>query len=124
MSDASHFFVSTRTGRSVLLTQPFSKKRFSLQTVFRTPEFERLFILAEIGKFTPEQYEQYQKSLKIMSDYYNIIDTATEEAEKRGRAEGVNEAKLETAKNLKSLGVAEYLIVQATGLPVETVQTL
>ena len=96
----------------------------SIPAVFKTPEFERLFILAEIGKFTPEEYEQYQKSLKIMSDYYNIIDTATEEAEKRGCAEGVNEAKLETAKNLKSLGVAEYLIVQATGLPVETVQTL
>ena len=40
-----------------------------------------MFILSEIGTFTPEQYSQYMKSLKDMSDYYNIIDTAAEEAE-------------------------------------------
>ena len=52
-------------------------------------EFKRLFILSEIGAFTPEQYSQYMKSLKDMSDYYNIIDTAAEEAEKRGLAKGL-----------------------------------
>ena len=35
----------------------------------------------------PEEYKQYQTSLRLMSDYYNIIDTAAEEAEKRGRAD-------------------------------------
>ena len=48
-----------------------------------------MFILAEIGTFRPEQYSQYMKSLKDMSDYYNIIDTSAEEAEKRGQARGL-----------------------------------
>ena len=39
--------------------------------------FKRLFILAEIGNFTPTEYEQYEKSIRNMSDYYNIIDTAS-----------------------------------------------
>ena len=96
----------------------------SVPKVFRTPEFERLFILAEIGNFTPKEYEQYQKSLKVMSDYYNIIDNAVEEAEKRGRAEGVKENKLETAKKMKERGIAYDIISECTGLTIETIQSL
>ena len=100
--------------------------------VFRTPEFKRLFILAEIGNFTPEEYKQYQKSLGSMSDYYNIIDTAAEEAEKRGRAEGIligreegrEEGRLTTARNLKKLGVALSTIAEATGLSLEVIERL
>ena len=55
---------------------------------FDTPEFRRLFILAEIGKFTAEEMKQYLNSLKQMSDYYNIIESTAELAEKRGREEG------------------------------------
>ena len=88
--------------------------------VFKTPEYERLFILAEIGNFTPEEYKQYQNSLKFMSDYYNIIDTAVEEAEKRGRVE----EKYDNAKNLKALGIAEDIIAKATGLSLEVIRGL
>ena len=44
-------------------------------------------MLAEIGKFTAEEKQHYYKSLENMDDYYNIINTATEEAEKRGITE-------------------------------------
>ena len=96
--------------------------------VFETPEFKRLFILAEIGKFTAEEYKQYIKSLDNMSDYYNVIDTAAEEAEKRGRAEGREEgrkeARRETARNFKQLGVDLTTISQATGLSIEELEAL
>ena len=88
--------------------------------VFQTPEFRRLFILAEIGKFTAEEYKQYIKSLDEMSDYYNVIDTAVEEAEKRGR----EEAKMATAKNLKQLGVDVETIAKATGLSKDVIEKL
>ena len=86
--------------------------------VFQTPEFMRLFLLAKIGNFTPEEYKEYQKSLDSMSDYYNIIDSA----EKRARAEGIlegelrgrEEAKLEDAAKFKQLGVSVDIIAQAT----------
>ena len=51
--------------------------------------FTRLFLLAEIDNFTAEEKEQYYKSLENMGDYYNIIDTAVEEATKRAIAEGL-----------------------------------
>lgn len=96
--------------------------------VFQTPEFMRLFLLAKIGNFTPEEYKEYQKSLDSMSDYYNIIDSA----EKRARAEGIlegelrgrEEAKLEDAAKFKQLGVSVDIIAQATGLPMETIEKL
>jgi predicted transposase/invertase (TIGR01784 family) len=96
--------------------------------VFQDSEFKRLFILAEIGNFTSEEYKQYQKSLGSMSDYYNIIDTATEEAEKRGMAEGIligrEEGRQTTARNLKKLGVAFSTIAEATGLPLDVIEGL
>jgi predicted transposase/invertase (TIGR01784 family) len=96
--------------------------------VFQTPEFRRLFLLAKIGNFTPEEYKEYQQSLDSMSDYYNIIDSA----EKRARAEGIlegelrgrEEAKLEDAAKFKQLGVSVDIIAQATGLPMETIEKL
>ena len=95
---------------------------------FTDPLFKRLFLLAEIGKFTPSEYEQYAKSLENMGDYLNIINTATEDAEKRGLekglAEGRAEAQREMASKLKCLGVAVETIVEATGLDRETVEAL
>ena len=103
---------------------------------FTDPLFRRLFLLAEIGKFTPSEYEQYAKSLENMGDYLNIINTAAEDAEKRGiekgRAEGLaeglaegrSEAQHEMARKFKSLGVAIDTIVEATGLDRETVEAM
>ena len=95
---------------------------------FDTPEFRRLFILAEIGNFTPEEMEHYMKSLKDMSDYYNVIDTAAELAEKRGlergREEGKEEAKTEDARKFKELGVSVEIISQATGLSIDVIESL
>ena len=111
---------------------------------FADPMFRRLFLLAEINNFTPEEREQYYKSLESMGDYYNIINTTAEEAEKRGlergreegreegrvegrkegREEGREEEKIELAKKFKSLGVDTSTIIQATGLTTEVIESL
>ena len=107
---------------------------------FSDPLFTRLFLLAEIDNFTAEEKEQYYKSLENMGDYYNIIDTAVEEATKRaiaeglekgmaegraeGRAEGVEEERLAIAYRMKNLGIAVDIISQATGLSADAVAAL
>jgi predicted transposase YdaD len=70
---------------------------------FQTPEFKRLFILAEIGNFTASELEEYEKSLTSMSDYYNIIDSA----EKRAREEGLLQGRLEGHAEGLAKGLAE-----------------
>ena len=71
-----------------------------------------------------------------MGDYYNIISTAAEEAEKRGlekgfekghaegeakgRAEGKAEALVEMARKMRASGMSVEQIVQITGLDPES----
>jgi len=123
------------------LETPFDKWMYLLKhihemveipEVYQSAEFKRLFLLAEIGNFTPEEYEEYLKSLDAMSDYYNTIDSAEKraraegvlEGEIRGREEGREEAYSDSAAKLKGLGVAVEIISQATGLPIETIEKL
>ena len=79
-------------------------------------------------------------SLKNMSDYYNIIDSAEKRARDEGRLEGElrglekgreegrekgrEEAKREDAIKLRELGVDLRIIAQATGLSVKDIEAL
>ncbi|MBO5311792.1 MAG: hypothetical protein J6A91_07050 [Bacteroidales bacterium] len=74
-------------------------------------------MLAEIDNFTAEEYQQYIESLGNMGDYQNIINTAVEEAELRGRAMGREEGREEgrvEGQFSKAVEVAAKLI--ATGM--------
>lgn len=51
--------------------------------------FQRLFEAAEIAKFTPEEKEQYEESLKSYRDLKNVIDTAYDEGELKGKINGI-----------------------------------
>ena len=99
-----------------------------IPTPFQTHEFKRLFLLAKIGNFTPDEFKEYEKSLNSMSDYYNIIDSAVAKAEKaaleKGREEGRVETRNEHARKLKKLGVLTEIIAEATGLSIDEIEKL
>lgn len=61
---------------------------------------------AEIAKFSPEEKEQYEESLKTYRDLKNVIDTAFDEGEAKGKVE---EKKANIIKALKrgKLSIAE-----------------
>ena len=79
-----------------------------------------MFLLAEIDNFTDEERKQYEESLKNMGDYNNIINTATEEAEKRGFARGREEA----IKALIATGVSIESLASALNLSEEKIKSL
>lgn len=107
---------------------------------FSDPLFTRLFMLAEIHNFTAEEYKQYQKSLKNMGDFDNIISSTAELAEMRGlekgraeglaegRAEGLAEGKAEQtaaiAKEMLSDGMSAEMISKYTGLTIDEIEAL
>jgi predicted transposase/invertase (TIGR01784 family) len=66
--------------------------------------FERLFEAAEIAKFTPEEREAYEESLKHYRDLKNVVDTSREEGIK------------EVAKRMKANGMLMSEISELTGL--------
>ena len=55
--------------------------------------FERLFEAAEIAKFSSEEKEEYQESLKTYRDLKNVIDTSYDDGKKDGKIEGEIEEK-------------------------------
>ena len=94
--------------------------------------FEKLFEAAEIAKFSPEERNAYEESLKVYRDLNNVIDTSREEGKEEGREEGWKEGKkegreernMEIARQLKKSGVSTLIIQQSTGLSKEEIEKL
>ena len=73
--------------------------------------FERLFEVAEIAKFSKEEADAYEESLKSYRDLKNSLDTAFEEGMEKGR----EEEKREIIKKLIGIGLDVASISTATG---------
>jgi predicted transposase/invertase (TIGR01784 family) len=98
--------------------------------------FQRLFEIAEVAKYNPQELGEYRESLKNYRDYYNTIDYAKTTAEAKGmemglakgRAEGLAEgelqAKLAVARSLKAAGVDISIIANSTGLTPDEIAKL
>lgn len=85
--------------------------------------FTRLFEAAEIAKFTKEQYEAYEESLKVYRDWQNTIVTAEQKGMAKGMAEGIAKGRMEqniaNARSMKLAGLDYEIISQVTGLSKE-----
>jgi predicted transposase/invertase (TIGR01784 family) len=84
----------------------------SIPEKLKEETFMRVFEVAEIAKFTPEQKTSYQDSLKYYRDLKNSLDTAKEE--------GI----LEVARELLKDGDDISKVVRLTGLTEEQVKNL
>lgn len=82
--------------------------------------FKKLFEAAEIAKFTPEERDAYEESLKYYRDLKNVVDTSREE----GREEGREEEKVEIAKAMKKNGEPIKKIMAYTGLSKSEIEKL
>ena len=78
--------------------------------------FTKLFEAAEIAKFTLEEYNAYEESLKIFRDWKNVIDTA----ELKGRMQEKNGI----ARQMKVKGYPVEAISELTGLSEEGIASL
>jgi predicted transposase/invertase (TIGR01784 family) len=78
--------------------------------------FEKAFATAEIARFNPQQMEEYENSLKYYRDLKNVIDTSFQE--------GMKDAILNVARQLKLNGVGADIISKSTGLSMEQIERL
>lgn len=84
----------------------------------------------EYRKFTGDKAmrELYDSRIKYQRDYNSLISDAKLEGEQKGKLEGKlegeHEGRLDSAKNLKQLGVSIDLISQATGLSKDEIDKL
>jgi len=106
--------------------------------------FQRVFDLAEIARFTPDESRIYEESLKHYRDLNNTISSAErrgkaegreegrkegreegrKEGREEGRKEGRKEAKRESARKMKAKGYPVADIADITGLAVEEIEKL
>lgn len=82
--------------------------------------FKKLFESAEIAKFTQEEREAYEESLKYYRDIKNVVDTSKQE----GILEGIDKRNIEIAIELKRSGVGIDIISRSTGLTEEEIEKL
>lgn len=78
--------------------------------------FDRLFEIAEIASFNPEEREAYEDSLKYYRDVKNSLETAREEGRGKGIRIGKKEEKINIALRMLAKGFTPAQIRELTGL--------
>ena len=78
----------------------------------------------EIARFSEEKRIQYDQDMYDERRHMGEINTARRIGHEEGLAEGREEAKMATAKNLKQLGVDVETIAKATGLSRDIIENL
>lgn len=90
--------------------------------------FQKLFAAAEIARFSPEELEAYEESLKYYRDIKNVVDTSKEEGRvegrEEGRVEGREEKSYEFARKMKLNNEPVEKIMEYTGLSREAIEAL
>ena len=82
--------------------------------------FEKLFETAEIARFTPDQVQSYEDSLKYYRDLKNSLDTARAE----GKEEGEYVRSVKVAQKALKKGIPVSDIAELTGLTEQKIKTL
>jgi predicted transposase/invertase (TIGR01784 family) len=78
--------------------------------------FEKVFQIAEMSNYTPQERQQYEESLKYYRDYHNSLDLKYKE--------GIKEGIKETARAMKLKGLEVTTISELTGLSPEEIHSL
>jgi predicted transposase/invertase (TIGR01784 family) len=90
--------------------------------------FRKLFEAAEIAKFSAEEREAYEDSLKYYRDLKNVVDTSREEGIlegiEQGIEQGIEKRNLEIAKQMKKEGESIEKIMRYTNLSREEIEEL
>ena len=94
--------------------------------------FTHLFEQAEIARYTPEERQDYEDSLKIYRDMKNVLDTAKlrglEKGLEKGRKEGIEQGtfkeRRKNAKAMKALGLPLETIAKVTGMSADDIAKL
>lgn len=74
------------------------------------------FPIEKVAKFSSNEKEAYQKSLKHYRDIKNVVDTS--------KAEGKIEGKMEIAKKLKATKMPFEQIAEITGLSISKIKSI
>jgi len=102
----------------------------NLHKLDRLPEklkekvFERVFEVAEIAKFSHEEYLSYEDSLKYYRDLKNSLDTAKEEGIEEGIEKGMEVKAFQVATEMIAANEPIEKISRFTGLTIAQIEKI
>jgi predicted transposase/invertase (TIGR01784 family) len=96
----------------------------NIPEIFKDEVFTQAFTKAEIAKYSTEERDEYEQSLKIYRDMKGVIDTAFDEGVAEGEIKGIVKGKIEIAKFMKAEGEPLEKIMRYTGLSAEEINQL
>mgnify|MGYP003571338625 CR=1 FL=1 len=88
------------------------------------PLFMRLEELASYSALSPKQQMQYDDSFHNYVSYHGQMQYKYDKGKAEGRAEGIAEGKIATARLMKADGEPAEKIARYTGLTIEEIQKL
>ena len=95
-----------------------------IQPETKTPGLSEAREKPKYYSMTPQERHAYDEHLSAVMIQNDVLDAAKFEGRAEGLAEGETKAKLETARNMKSMGLSLEIIRQATGLSCEETEKL
>ncbi|TVQ54145.1 MAG: Rpn family recombination-promoting nuclease/putative transposase [Spirulina sp. DLM2.Bin59] len=96
----------------------------TIPEVLQEAIFTKLFEVAEIARFTPQQVKFYEDSLKYYRDLQNSLDTARQEGIEEGIQQGIQQGVRQVAIQGIEQGLADEVLVQLTGLTLAEIAEL
>lgn len=100
----------------------------NIPSIFQDEVFTQAFETARLAKFKEEEMTAYQQSVKALNDDYAIKSMLnkleTDLAAEKASVAKLTEQQLNTARNLKKMGLTTKQIMQATGLDQITLEKL
>ena len=81
-----------------------------------------------IARYTPEERQDYEDSLKVYRDLKNVLDTAELKGLRKGiaqgRAQGRAEGVASVARSMKAKGMDASTISELTGIDIDEIRKL
>lgn len=90
----------------------------------RKAVFEKLEKIVDIASLFKEERVKYDESIKVYRDNLVTMAYAEQKGRVAGKEEGRTEERIEIARNMKSMGLSNEVIMQATGLSEEDIESL
>ena len=116
------------TDRSIREIEEMGSRLMERPAALQEYVFKRLFDQAEIAKYSPEERQDYEDSLRVYRDRKNVLDTAEWKGLKKGIEQGLEQGALEekrkNAKAMKVLGLPLETIARVTGMSAEDIAKL
>ncbi len=105
-----------------------SERINNLNPAFQTEVFKQVFKELDVATFTREERMRHFRENLAKYDAYMqeafYREKGLKEGMAEGRAEGVEQSKLEIAKKMKAESIGIEIIVKCTGLSVEQIESL